>query len=125
MFDVKCPKLTSFFAPSLKFYRTPKSMSTIIPGAIDIETRCSHYSSPLDIIAIKFKCCNQFYPCYKCHPLTHDIARFDRSSEIRMILCGVCRKELTFTEYSSKLQCLNCNAKFNPGCKAHYDIYFS
>ena len=21
----------------------------------------------LDVIAIKFKCCNKYYPCYKCH----------------------------------------------------------
>ena len=34
---------------------------------VDDESRCTHYHTPLDIIAIKFKCCNKFYPCYKCH----------------------------------------------------------
>ena len=34
---------------------------------VDSETRCEHYHSLLDIIAIKCKCCNTFYPCYQCH----------------------------------------------------------
>ena len=34
---------------------------------VDDETRCEHYYSPLDIIAIKFKCCDKYYPCYQCH----------------------------------------------------------
>ncbi|MEQ9413327.1 MAG: CHY zinc finger protein, partial [Cyclobacteriaceae bacterium] len=34
---------------------------------IDQETRCVHYHSPNDVIAIKFKCCQQYYPCYQCH----------------------------------------------------------
>ncbi|MEO7659599.1 MAG: CHY zinc finger protein, partial [Pyrinomonadaceae bacterium] len=34
---------------------------------IDPQTRCSHYKSALDIIAIKFKCCGKWYPCIECH----------------------------------------------------------
>lgn len=33
----------------------------------DNGTRCIHYHSALDIIAIKFKCCDVYYPCYECH----------------------------------------------------------
>ena len=28
---------------------------------VDNQTRCQHYHSVLDIIAIKFKCCDKFY----------------------------------------------------------------
>jgi len=28
------------------------------------ETRCRHYDSELDVIAIRFPCCETFYPCY-------------------------------------------------------------
>ncbi|WP_049979717.1 CHY zinc finger protein [Halolamina rubra] len=31
------------------------------------ETRCRHYDSELDVIAIRFPCCETFYPCYECH----------------------------------------------------------
>jgi len=34
---------------------------------VDPETRCDHYHSDRDIIAIKFKCCGQWYPCHACH----------------------------------------------------------
>jgi uncharacterized CHY-type Zn-finger protein len=34
---------------------------------VDPETRCAHWHSPLDIVAIKFKCCGRWYPCYECH----------------------------------------------------------
>lgn len=34
---------------------------------IDGETRCTHYNSELDVIAIKFYCCKEYYPCHLCH----------------------------------------------------------
>ena len=34
---------------------------------VDNQTRCVHYHSDLDIIAIKFRCCNNYYPCFSCH----------------------------------------------------------
>ena len=37
---------------------------------VDKQTRCEHYQSELDIIAIKFKCCNDYYPCFSCHAET-------------------------------------------------------
>ena len=33
----------------------------------DDATRCVHYHSQQDIVAIKFKCCGRFYPCFQCH----------------------------------------------------------
>ena len=36
-------------------------------NVIDSETRCAHYHTELDIIAIKFYCCDTYFPCYQCH----------------------------------------------------------
>lgn len=39
-------------------------MPKVYGSLIDTETRCRHYFTEEDIIAIKFKCCNKYYPCY-------------------------------------------------------------
>ena len=95
---------------------------------IDDETRCEHYHSPLDIIAIKFKCCNEYYPCYQCHEETTDheaIAWKKEEWNTKAILCGVCKTELTINEYfNSNNHCSHCNAAFNPNCSRHYHLYF-
>ncbi|GIQ68268.1 hypothetical protein XYCOK13_10920 [Xylanibacillus composti] len=44
--------------------RKSESTSIRVIGAIDEQTRCRHYHSELDRIAIRFKCCDQFYGCY-------------------------------------------------------------
>lgn len=99
-------------------------------SVVDEATRCTHYHLQLDIIAIKFRCCQQYYPCYQCHEESsgHSIKRWVRSeldSQENVILCGECHKELTFDQYSkSGAQCVNCKAHFNPKCALHYDIYF-
>ncbi len=96
---------------------------------IDDQTRCSHYHTRLDIIAIKFKCCDTYYPCYSCHAettdhhaLTWEIGERDEKA----ILCGVCGHELTINEYmNSDNTCTQCKSAFNPNCKKHYDLYFT
>ncbi|WP_163537555.1 CHY zinc finger protein [Gracilibacillus sp. YIM 98692] len=94
---------------------------------VDHQTRCEHYHTKLDVIAIKFKCCQKYYPCYKCHQACedHDIevwkaAEFDEKA----ILCGVCGKEHTINEYLHTDRCIECKALFNEGCKNHYHLYF-
>lgn len=37
---------------------------TVKGVALDANTRCRHYGTDKDIIAIKFKCCETFYACY-------------------------------------------------------------
>ena len=34
---------------------------------VDEHTRCEHYATELDIIAIRFACCDRYYPCHHCH----------------------------------------------------------
>ncbi|HAF72665.1 MAG TPA: hypothetical protein DCL06_07120, partial [Corynebacterium variabile] len=33
---------------------------------------CAHWRSPLDIVAIRFRCCGQTYPCLHCHDEAED-----------------------------------------------------
>jgi len=95
---------------------------------VDNETRCAHWHSALDIIAIKFKCCGLWYPCFDCHreiadhqPDVWQSSEFDEEA----VLCGSCGHQLTITEYlASNSKCTECHAEFNPGCAKHYHLYF-
>ena len=95
---------------------------------VDAQTRCAHYNSELDIIAIKFKCCERWFPCFECHK-----ERADHKAETwppeawneAAILCGVCGHQMTINEYmASNNTCPKCKAGFNPGCANHYELYF-
>lgn len=100
---------------------------TVYGKVIDEETRCEHYHSKLDIIAIKFRCCNKYYPCYQCHNETenHAISVWKQDEfDAKAILCGSCKQELTINEYLYAASCPHCNAAFNPGCSLHYHLYF-
>ena len=95
---------------------------------IDGNYRCVHYHSLLDIIAIKFKCCNVYYPCYYCHhqEADHQAEVWKKNeTETKAILCGICKHELTIQQYfTSNNQCPSCRSKFNPNCSKHHDFYF-
>jgi len=95
---------------------------------VDEETRCVHYHSPLDIIALKFRCCNSYYPCFYCHDETagHPSQRWRREdANEKAILCGACKTELTIAQYrNSHYTCPGCGAGFNPGCHKHDHLYF-
>jgi uncharacterized CHY-type Zn-finger protein len=95
---------------------------------VDDNTRCVHYHSLLDVIAIKFKCCQEYYPCYYCHQeeAGHESVVWKKDEfDTHAILCGVCKSELTINEYlKSNDQCPHCNAPFNPNCNKHYHLYF-
>ncbi|MBS1512102.1 MAG: hypothetical protein JST86_14735 [Bacteroidetes bacterium] len=101
---------------------------TVKGNTVDAHTRCTHYHSPLDIIAIKMKCCDTYYPCIECHNENEDhTAKVWPADEFetKAVLCGNCYTELTINEY---LQCNNhcpvCHAAFNPGCSKHHHFYF-
>ena len=36
-------------------------------AVVDDQTRCVHYASELDVVAIRFRCCDTYYPCHACH----------------------------------------------------------
>lgn len=109
---------------------------------VDDETRCVHWHSPLDVIAIKFRCCKMFYACYDCHKAeqSHTPQRYHvkQDSEEHVVLCGACFRSMTFDQYAMGdddgatvastprpgLACPFCKHQFNPGCRFHYGLYF-
>jgi uncharacterized CHY-type Zn-finger protein len=95
---------------------------------IDAQTRCVHYHSELDVIAIKFKCCGDYYPCYECHAETagHDAQRWPKTEfSLKAILCGRCGAEHAISVYlASEHQCPGCGGAFNPRCALHKHLYF-
>ncbi|SDJ62369.1 CHY zinc finger protein [Natronorubrum texcoconense] len=95
---------------------------------VDSETRCSHYHTDRDVVAFRFDCCEEYYPCYRCHEETadHEAVPWPRERfDERSVLCGVCETELTVPEYlGADHHCPSCDAPFNPGCRAHADRYF-
>ena len=92
------------------------------------ETRCAHYGGPRDVVAIRFACCDAYYPCVRCHAAVadHDAERVPRAAfDDAGVLCGRCGAALsvrTFVEGDHA--CPDCGAAFNPGCANHYDRYF-
>lgn len=106
----------------------PASRGTRIHGqTTDSQTRCVHYNTALDIIAIKFACCLRFYPCFRCHEDGEDhpaeqwpVSRWSEEA----ILCGVCRSSLSITGYLGSTRCPSCAAGFNPRCAQHAHLYF-
>lgn len=95
---------------------------------LDAQTRCAHWHSALDIVAIKMRCCGVYYACKDCHNTLaeHDAAVWPRAEwNEKAVLCGACGIELSVRQY---LDCGNvcpaCSAGFNPGCRNHYHFYF-
>ncbi|MDZ5810846.1 CHY zinc finger protein [Halorubrum sp. AD140] len=70
--------------------------------AVDPETRCAHWDGPVDVVALRFGCCEAYYPCDACHDATtdHETEPWprDRFDELA-VLCGACRTVLTAREY--------------------------
>ena len=95
---------------------------------VDAETRCAHWESDLDVVALRFGCCATFSPCHACHAETADHdpepwprARFDEPA----VLCGVCGATLSARAYlDGDDACPACGTAFNPGCRRHRDRYF-
>lgn len=97
--------------------------------AVGPNTRCAHYDGPNDVIALRFGCCEVYYPCFKCHRAAteHNTLRWpaERRQE-PAVLCGVCGATMTAETYRrAAYECPHCGADFNPGCRAHWDRYFA
>ncbi|GGE33657.1 hypothetical protein GCM10011391_10450 [Pullulanibacillus camelliae] len=102
-------------------------MPKVYGQTVDHETRCTHYHGETDIIAIKFRCCGKYYPCYQCHDEEEDHERIvweKEAFDTKAILCGHCGYEHTINEYLHTYHCVKCQADFNPGCSLHYPLYF-
>ena len=96
---------------------------------LDPQTRCRHWHSPVDIVAIQMKCCDTYYACAECHAALadHPLAVWPRDEWHRTaILCGACRHAMTIADYMASADlCAACGAGFNPECRTHHHLYFS
>jgi uncharacterized CHY-type Zn-finger protein len=84
---------------------------------VDWQNRCEHCTSPLDVVAFRYKCCGLYYACVKCHEVLagHEIVIWDEMDDETLgVLCGICRTEFTIGEYlAGDNRCLNCKTVFN------------
>ena len=96
---------------------------------VDPETRCAHYDTALDVVALRFPCCDAYYPCFRCHAAVtdHEPERVPREQfEETAVLCGACETTLSVRAYlDCDDRCPACEAAFNPGCRRHRDRYFA
>ena len=102
-------------------------MVQVLGLKMDKETRCLHYHSPLDIVALKCFSCQTYAACYQCHDALsdHSFAPYPSSrSKDKVLLCGACQTEMTISLYRTSPSCPSCHKPFNPACKNHDHIYF-
>ena len=95
---------------------------------VDSKTRCAHYNTERDVVALRFACCDAYYPCFRCHEAVadHPAERLLAEGDEAAVLCGACGAELTPREFvGGEHRCPDCGAAFNPGCADHYDQYFN
>lgn len=96
--------------------------------AVDTKTRCIHWNGPTDIIAIRMKCCGEWFSCYDCHAKITDhpaITWLHEERDTEVVLCGSCGTVLSIKDYlRCESTCPNCDASFNPGCAIHHHLYF-
>lgn len=94
---------------------------------VDDESRCIHYHSEKDVIALQCYACKHYYACYQCHNALEDhvFSPYPLAlTQDRPILCGVCKRLLTYATYKDVTACPSCQSPFNPGCKQHHSYYF-
>jgi uncharacterized CHY-type Zn-finger protein len=106
---------------------TSRTAPRVLGPVVDDMTRCVHYRTEVDIVAIRFACCNEYYPCHRCHEETADHAAQQwRLSERdrEAVLCGACGSELTIASYLATTECPNCRSPFNERCRLHTHLYF-
>ena len=96
--------------------------------AVDSRTGCAHYRSALDIVAIKFECCQRYYSCFYCHQAeaSHSARVWNRTRfDEKAVLCGACGTEMSIRQYlECRAVCPMCGSAFNPRCDSHYPFYF-
>jgi uncharacterized CHY-type Zn-finger protein len=99
----------------------------VLGPVVDDMTRCVHYRTEVDIVAIRFACCNEYYPCHRCHEEAagHPARQWSLEERDReAVLCGACGTELTIAAYLATLECPHCGAAFNERCRLHTHLYF-
>ncbi|WP_353829257.1 CHY zinc finger protein [Agromyces sp. SYSU T0242] len=105
----------------------PSTRPRVRGAVVDDQTRCVHYRTEVDIVAIRFACCGEYYPCHLCHEEAtgHPARRWPVAEHAtRAVLCGACGVELPIEAYLDVDACPACGAAFNPRCRLHTHLYF-
>ncbi|WP_247729005.1 CHY zinc finger protein [Halovivax limisalsi] len=101
---------------------------TVDGVGLDDATRCAHYDSPRDVVALRFGCCDTYFACHRCHDerTEHESAPWPRSRfDEPAVLCGACGSQFTPPTYvEADHRCPACASPFNPDCASHRDLYF-
>lgn len=104
------------------------SSRPVVRGAVvDDMTRCVHYRTAVDIVAIRFACCGEYYPCHLCHAEAagHPARQWGVGErDTKAVLCGACGEELAIADYLVSSSCPECGAAFNERCALHAHLYF-
>ncbi|WP_298867003.1 CHY zinc finger protein [uncultured Microbacterium sp.] len=96
-------------------------------AAVDAQGRCVHYRSAVDLVALRFHCCGDWYPCFRCHDeaVAHERTVWPaEDADAVVALCGVCGSVMSRAAYQAVSACPSCGAAFNPRCELHHDLYF-
>jgi uncharacterized CHY-type Zn-finger protein len=105
----------------------PNAAPRVLGPVVDDMTRCVHYRTEVDIVAIRFVCCGEYYPCHRCHEEAagHEARQWPLGQrDSKAVLCGACMSELTIDAYLNATACPNCAAQFNERCRLHTHLYF-
>lgn len=101
----------------------------LVQGAVvDAQARCVHYRSDLDVVALRFRCCGDWYPCVRCHDaaVSHPREVWEAEAADRhAAMCGRCGMTLSISQYRRSTACPACGAGFNPRCAGHHAMYFA
>lgn len=107
--------------------RATRASPRVLGPVVDDMTRCVHYQTAVDIVAIKFACCHEYYPCHLCHEADAGHVAQQWSLDERdheAVLCGACKRELTISSYLATNECPHCRSPFNERCRLHTHLYF-
>ena len=47
---------------------------------LDAQTRCAHYATARDVVALRFACCPAYWSCHRCHAASKSAAVLARAS---------------------------------------------
>jgi uncharacterized CHY-type Zn-finger protein len=64
----------------------------VLGPTVDDQTRCVHYRTERDVIAIRLACCGEYHPCHLCHAeaADHPAGRGPRARETCARCCAAC-----------------------------------
>lgn len=100
----------------------------VLGVGLDAQSRCAHWHSAVDVVAMRFKCCGEYYGCRACHDETaeHPVKLWSEADAGECVaMCGVCGFELTMAVYlAGHPSCPACAAAWNPRCVLHRHLYF-